>query len=255
MKGSELRIHVLSDLHLEFVDFERPRVDADVLVLAGDVHTQERGRLFAGKWAEEIPTLYVAGNHEFYGTALPKLYDNLRSATSYPSLHFLECTSVVIGQVRFLGCTLWTDFGLLGADTRELAMLVSQTTITDYKKIRVSPEYRKLKPAYLYACHRKSLAWLERSLAEPFDGPNVVITHHAPSLKSIAPSDSADVISASYASNLEDVILRSNITLWIHGHTHYCVDYQIGSTRVVANPRGYPGEASGGFNPRLVVTL
>jgi hypothetical protein len=31
---------------------------------------------------------------------------------------------------------------------------------------------------------------------------------------------------------------------WLFGHTHNFVDLMIGSTRIVANPRGYPSEKS-----------
>lgn len=30
--------------------------------------------------------------------------------------------------------------------------------------------------------------------------------------------------------------------LWIHGHTHVPCDYELLDTRIVCNPRGYPGE-------------
>jgi Icc-related predicted phosphoesterase len=42
-----------------------------------------------------------------------------------------------------------------------------------------------------------------------------------------------------FASNLEDLILRHQPELWVHGHIHHVRDYPIGDTRVVCNPRGY----------------
>jgi predicted phosphodiesterase len=248
-----LRIHVLSDLHLEFRDFALPTVDADVRVLAGDIHTKERGVPFAIRHSGDMPTLYVAGNHEFYGTAIPKLYDKLKAMTIGSAVTVLENDQRIIGDVRFLGCTLWTDFGLLGADTRSIAMLEAKMTMTDYKKIRMNPSYRKLTPAATYDFHRRSLNWLESRLAEPFFGKTVVITHHAPSALSIA--DNSELIAASYGSSLEDLIRANPIHLWIHGHTHNCVDYTIGETRIVSNQRGYPGEQTGNFDPNFVVTL
>ncbi|MCA9193838.1 MAG: metallophosphoesterase [Planctomycetales bacterium] len=61
----------MSDLHIEFADFDTPDVDADVTVLAGDVHTRDRGLQFARALSNHRPIVYVAGNHEFYGTAVP----------------------------------------------------------------------------------------------------------------------------------------------------------------------------------------
>lgn len=230
-----------------------PTVDADVRILAGDIHTKDRGLLFAMHHSCGMPTVYVAGNHEFYGTAIPTLYDKLKARMSGSAVTVLENNEAIIGDVRFLGCTLWTDFGLLGADSRANAMLEAKTTMTDYKKIRMNPSYRKLTPDATYAFHRRSLNWLESRLAEPFFGKTVVVTHHAPSAFSIA--NSPELINAAYGSSLDELIRANPIHLWIHGHTHNCVDYQIGGTRVVSNQRGYPGEQTGKFDPSCVVTL
>jgi predicted phosphodiesterase len=232
-----------------------PTVDADVLVLAGDIHTKDRGLATIAKWSELRPTIYVAGNHEFYGTAIPKLYDSIASSTKdSQTTQFLQNSIVTISGARFLGCTLWTDFALLGEDCREMAMIVSQTEMTDYKKIRVSPQYRRLTPGIVYSFHRKSVSWLETELEKPFDGKTIVVTHHAPSVLSVKPVERTNAISASYASCLDDFISGKSVDLWIHGHTHRNVDYQIGKTRVVSNQRGYPGEDTG-FDPTYVVTL
>lgn len=47
--------------------------------------------------------------------------------------------------------------------------------------------------------------------------------------------------------------------LWIYGHTHESVDFNIGGTRIVSNPRGYP-DASGDsinqdFDPALTLEI
>jgi predicted phosphodiesterase len=249
-----MRIHVLSDLHLEFAAFDLPDVAADVIVLAGDIHTRDRGLAFANQCAR-CPIIYVAGNHEYYGAAIPKLDDQLANQTAGTSMRFLQNAAAEIDGVRFFGTTLWTDFCLLGEPTREAAMAVSRTTMTDYKKTRITPDYRQLTPTFVLSQFRQSLAFLKTTLARPFNGPTVVVTHHAPSLESLAPSHRGDVISASYASSLDELICASGATLWIHGHTHRCADYHVGETRIVSNQRGYPGETSLGFEPTRLVTL
>ena len=60
-------------------------------------------------------------------------------------------------------------------------------------------------------------------------------------------------MSSAYATNLEFMI-KSPIKLWVHGHNHQTVDYNIGSTRVVCNPLGYPDEDSG-YNSKLIVDV
>ena len=37
-----MKVQILSDLHLGFADFEIPKTDADVIVLAGDIHVGTR---------------------------------------------------------------------------------------------------------------------------------------------------------------------------------------------------------------------
>jgi hypothetical protein len=54
---------------------------------------------------------------------------------------------------------------------------------------------------------------------------------------------------------LDYLIERSGVPLWVHGHTHFNVDYQIGSTRILTNQRGYPSQTCGKFDPGLVVEV
>lgn len=247
-----MRIHILSDIHLEFSEFQLPSVDADVRVIAGDLHTKNRGIPFLLSDHQKLRVIYVAGNHEFYGTAIPKLYSELRGMTSGTQVSFLENDEIVIGNTRFLGCTLWTDFGLLNSEYRELAMNEAKLTMNDYRKIRHDPSYRKLTPGLTYKFHRSSLNWLDSRLRIPFDGKTVVVSHHAPSPRSVA--DPNELISAAYCSDLEQFISEHSFDLWIHGHTHRSVDFQIGRSRIVSNPRAYPGE-NPEFDPSLVVTI
>ena len=104
-----MKLHVLSDLHFEFAPFELPATDADVVVLAGDIDVGRRG-LEVARAAGGRPVVYVAGNHEYYGHSIPGLTGELVAATRGAGIHVLENEAVVIGGVRFLGCTLWTDF-------------------------------------------------------------------------------------------------------------------------------------------------
>ena len=82
----------------------------------------------------------------------------------------------------------------------------------------------------------------------------VIVTHAAPSLRSVAPKHRRDPVTAAFASDLE-WMLDGRAVLWIHGHTHFCCDYEVDGTRVVANQRGYPGEDTGGFDPACVVEV
>jgi hypothetical protein len=82
------------------------------------------------------------------------------------------------------------------------------------------------------------------------------VTHHAPSFRSVPETYQQDIISAAYASHLDELVETSGAALWIHGHNHGYSDYQIGKTRVLCNPKGYPHETGkNGFKPALVVSV
>jgi hypothetical protein len=127
------------------------------------------------------------------------------------------------------------------------------STMNDYRRIRVSPQYRRLRPADTAIFHHRSLLWLRQFIGQ-CTTPTVVLTHHAPSARSLATRDAEDPVSAADASHLDDVVIALGATLWVHGHTHHNVDYTIGRTRVVSNPRGYPHQKIG-FIPDLVVDV
>lgn len=248
-----MRIRILSDLHLEFGPAGLPEVAADVVVLAGDVDKGTRGIDWAIERFAGTPVVYVVGNHEYYGHALPQLTEKLRLAAAGTNVHLLENRSVSIGGITFFGCALWTDFDLHG--NRRLAEIEANVQMTDYRAIRVSPHYRRLRPADTAAFHLASRRWLERELAAPAAGPRVVVTHHAPSARSLVPGTRHLPVSAAYASHLDALVEASGAGLWVHGHTHNAVDYRIGATRVVSNPRGYPDEGVAEFAPSGIVEL
>jgi Icc-related predicted phosphoesterase len=245
-----LRIHILSDLHNEFRVLSGYGAEADVTVLAGDIDIGEKGFAWARSVFAGRPVVYVAGNHEYYGHAMPSLTKKLLREKDPGNVTFLECTDVTIGGMRFLGCTLWSDFDIVG--DRAESMQVSYERMNDYQKIRVSPRYRRLRPKDTALRNAASCRWLKAEVGKD-PARTVVVTHHAPSVRSLNPDFSFDPVSGAYASDLEEFIAETRPALWIHGHTHYCVDYTIGTTRIISNQRGYPHMPVSGFDPGLVV--
>jgi predicted phosphodiesterase len=240
-----MRLHILSDIHLEFEPFDPPEVEADIVILAGDIHLKSKGLAWAKERFRSGPVIYVMGNHEYYGTALPKHTAALKAEAKGGNIHVLETDVLELGGVTFLGCTLWTDFEVFG-DPRIAGYMATQQ-MTDYRRIRVSPSYRKLRSIDTAVLHRRSVRWLEEELRARRGERMVVVTHHAPSLRSVPEGLRENILSAAYASNLERLVAESGAALWIHGHIHAASDYVIGETRVVCNPRGYPDEVNTGF--------
>jgi predicted phosphohydrolase len=248
-----MRLHVLSDVHLDFGPFTPPPTDADVVVLAGDVQMGSKGLPWIRAHFAGRPVIYVLGNHEFYREATPALIETMRAQCRGANIHLLENEAVQIGGVTFLGCTLWTDFRLFG--DADLAGAIAAAAMNDYQLIRVSPEYRRLKGRDTARFHALSRRWLTEQLARSDPIRTVVVTHHAPSARSLDPLFADDPLNPTYASNLETLITASRVPLWIHGHIHRAADYVVGHTRVLANPRGYADEAVAGFEPGCVVEV
>jgi predicted phosphodiesterase len=248
-----MKLHILSDLHIEFAPHEIMSSDADVVILAGDIHLGDKGFKWAYDNIKNKEVIYVLGNHEFYREATPKLINKLRDKSKGTNIHVLENESVAINGVRFFGCSLWTDFRLL--DKMDISMAQAALQMNDYKKIRVSPTYQKCRPSYTVVWHNQSKKWLFKEIQKCEESKIVVITHHAPSILSIREKDRNDPLRAAYASNMDDLISSSNISLWIHGHIHTAFDYYIGKTRIISNPLGYPDTPKRGFNPELAVEI
>jgi Icc-related predicted phosphoesterase len=127
--------------------------------------------------------------------------------------------------------------------------------MNDYKMIRRDPSYSRLRSIDMHVMHNESLRWLEKSLNESTSKTNEVVSHHAPSIKSIPEKYRNDLVSAGYASDLENFIRKTKPDLWIHGHIHEAIDYTIGDTRVICNPKGYPGENADGFRGDLIINI
>jgi len=248
-----MKLHILSDLHSEFEDYDYNETDSDVVVLAGDTNIKERGIAWALDTIKEKPIVYIMGNHEYYGSAYPKLANSLKEKCKGTNLHLLENGSFTYQNVNILGCTLWTNFELFG-DPRVFGYECQQV-MSDYKKIRVSPKFSKLRSIDVAAIHKRSLNWLESELNSYMGQKNIVVTHHAPSPASLAEERRHETTSAAYASQLEHIVKKYNPTLWVHGHIHVSSDYNLGSCRVLCNPRGYPDERNPDFNAELVVEV
>ncbi len=247
-----MKLHILSDLHIEFADFEPPTTNADVIVLAGDIGVGTDGLEWAAARLPDVPVIYVPGNHEYYGHDL-RLTDELK--TDAPdNIRVLHDEQTVVDDVRFIGSVLWTDFELFGEGDKFRSMQRARRGILDFSAIR--NDDHTFTPEDSITLHESSKAWLQAELAEPFDGKTVVVTHHLPSLRSVARRYASDLLTPAFASNLEPLIDAGQPALWIHGHTHDSFDYEIDNTRVICNPRGYPEEThTSGFVPDLVVEI
>jgi len=267
-----VRFQFLSDLHLEtqpdtWVD---PAPTAELLVLAGDVGSYQPGsqlpgadfglERFAPARGWPVPVLFVPGNHEYDNLDYDATYARLRSTCERLGITWLERESVAIDGVRFIGTTLWTDFDALAIQAQDTVGLIKAR----HKAFRAANFYlgktgatRRGEPFLAEGWRELGLecqAWLRQALAQPFDGPTVVVTHFAPTLRSADPRYGLIPGTAGFCNALDDLLPLADV--WLHGHLHFQQDYRVERCRVVANPLGYArkGEQEG-FRPHLVLEV
>lgn len=262
-----MQILQMSDLHLEFEDF-RPTEQADILMLNGDICVADymdkseeskyyhKGQSFYNFFSyctdryEHV--LYVPGNHEYYCGRYDKTVPTLKKTLDFDNLHILDNDCVDINGVRFIGTTLWTSVGNMNPIYTE----VLKRCMNDYRMIKYfdGTNYRKLQPydtASMFARNVKFIDYASMGCDRV-----VVMSHHAPSHKSVHPKYHNDTaMNTGYYSDLDNFILdHDRIMLWTHGHMHDCFDYSIGHTRVVCNPKGY-GHENRFFKPNNIISL
>lgn len=240
-----MKLLIYSDLHLEFVDFQPPAVQADLVVLAGDISVRSRGVT----WANETfnaPVIYACGNHEFYKGHIDKTLIKMRE-TAAGHVHVLDNQTLIIGGTRFLVATAWTDFTATG--NYQVAMGVCAERMNDFKRIRIGERYSKLRPVDLIARNIATRRFLADELDKAFEGKTVVITHHCP-IQEVAGNDHDGHLGAAYFNQWHDLVARADV--WIFGHTHHAVDTVVSGCRLVSNPRGYPGQFTGFISDLLI---
>ncbi|HEV7318790.1 MAG TPA: metallophosphoesterase [Ensifer sp.] len=263
-----MRLLVISDVHLEFgpFRFSEPMPEFNVAVFAGDMH---KPIVAAIDWMadqrvagplRDREIVYVAGNHEFYNSEMKGNLVAGAEQAEAAGIHLLHRRSAIIGNVRFIGCTLWTDYRLLG--TPKPSMVFAGQELNDHRLIRYREEsghYSRFMPWHAAAEHRLDLAFLRDELSKSHDGPTVVVTHHAPHPQSVQPRHQGSALSPAFASDLSALIEEYQPELWIHGHDHGSHDYKVGCTRVLANQAGYPNvhgdRENRWFDPLCVVEV
>ena len=263
-----MRVHYMSDLHLESQGFAARMPEGDVLIIAGDLchaccfeadandgyNIKQRDRALGVIDAARknfAHVLLVPGNHEHYGSVFDETVPKLRRAL--PGVTVLDNESIAIGDVRFFGTTLWSDFE--GRSTAGMDAVRKRCGEFFFVKMRVrdpagqeegQETLRKFRPEDALAAFDVALATLRADLAQPNRKPTVVINHHAPSPKGLNPFHGGGELDGAYASDLEAMIAAlENVPVWIHGHTHIRRLYKIGRTEIRTDARGFDGRDLG----------
>jgi Icc-related predicted phosphoesterase len=274
-KERQMRAWIVSDIHHSvrdiFLGHSLAIPDADICICAGDISDSIATSISYVRRAIEphMPVILVLGNHDYFGSSIDLALDTTRRLVEGSRIHLLENQSIEIAGCRFVGATLWTDFAVsVGGDEdvppeerRELAFSLVPYQMADFHCIFRSDERRAdengmVTVREILSRHIASRSYIDQTLAEPFAGPTVVMTHHAPLMESFDPRFHGHVTNAAFASHLSDLIARRRPSVWIHGHIHKFRDYISDRTRIICNPRGYGHEnATSGFRSGFVIDL
>jgi Icc-related predicted phosphoesterase len=249
-----MKFQVVSDLHLEF-EFPNLKSDKDTtLIIAGDLcelNNKHHIRFFLDKYAFEYHSiLHVPGNHEYYYSdlgAAQRYNDNF--LYNYPNVYLLDNNKITIDNIDILGTTLWTNF--FNEDFS--SMYYASRNMNDFFciDIKIKKSLRTFRVEDAVNLFNKNKKWIESNLT---NNTTIVVTHHAPSLKSLSPRFINDVLNGAYVSDLEYIMVNNpQIKYWIHGHIHDFITYKINETTVICNPKGYYSENKN-FDNNLTIT-
>ncbi|PKH69282.1 metallophosphoesterase [Psychrobacter sp. 4Dc] len=255
MMLNNMKLQILSDLHIDSYARQShpvghiPKTDADLVLVAGDTANSDKGMPWLQEQAArlEVPLITIAGNHEYFDEDVLSFDHKLATWDNYDTVskkgvRVLQCQHIDIGDIRLLGCTLWTDYQY---HANEDTMAAARHFMRDYKQIYAGNEL--FSPEASMQIHAEHRQWLQQTLIESYKlgKKTVVMSHHSVSALSVSEKYANLPSNAAFVSDLSGWMHEDWAPmLWVHGHTHEAFDYKIGNTRVIVNPRAYPNEVS-----------
>lgn len=242
-----MKVKLVSDIHTEFdrdggdrfCDY-LPNEEVDVLVVAGDLTTNHYERNLTMLCDRFPDVVYVMGNHDYWRGSLASKRELMsKIQAKLPNLHWLDNDRKVIGDRFFAGGTLWFSRDGVEPDVP----CPRSANWPDFRYVDDGPDgiFDEFDATYKF-------------LNENVQKGDIVITHHLPSPKCVHPRWEGMNTNCYFVGDVEDIILRKEPSHWFFGHTHDARDLQIYATRLVCNPRGYPGE-NVKFDPHLIIEV
>ncbi len=264
-----MKIGLISDCHLEAGSIQKifellpEKGSVDVFLVAGDATRAE--------WAFELcclihdaldcPVLFTPGNHEYYCTSLigctmTELDGRWeKEFAHHPDVHYLQNTSITIGEASFFGSTWWTNLRGYGSDMMDKAKLDSQMVddfaFINFAKSKVSEPkvrgsgyafrpspFKKITPDHMIGLNQSAVKAYKAWYASA-PGKKILMSHF-PMLKKLQhPGFKPHPY---FVSNDDLLIERFRPDLLVFGHTHYDHDINVFGIRCVSNQRGYESE-------------
>jgi hypothetical protein len=244
-----MKIRLLSDLHLEGHKYYYEYAGEDIVVLAGDIHTQGRHDFILDQISTAVQILFVAGNHEYYGASFEIANEYFKELENkYSNFKFMNNESVNIRDVEFFGGTMFTDWEL--DNDAWTAKQRAKNGIADFTWI--DKLERRWNPEDHLQEHLAFKDALVQWLAKPAE-KRVVISHFVPHPEGSDQKFKGSFLNPYFLCDMRKYM--DNVNLWLYGHTHTSKDFMEGNCRLVCNPRGYGTENADGFIKDLVLEI
>lgn len=264
-----MKIGLISDLHNEFIRYQRGEIPNisneegfEVLVLAGDIDCQGYGAEYAVRQSELLgtPVIYILGNHEYYDQYDDKepVVDKVRKIIHGTQVTLLNNATVDIGEVRFIGSTLWSDYQLFDSPVRnKMAREYAEVRLNDFNHIKRldQGDLINVNVQDVMRWHETARSFIASELRKEPEKKKVVITHHAPMAACLSEKFTDEILAACYASNLDDLIKQYSPAAWLYGHVHGNNSFKVNHTLIQRQARGYPDifeNIDNGYKPALV---
>jgi len=248
-------ILLASDFHIKHSIHEMKEivsdVNRDIAIFLGDLsktYDTTRFEEFIRHHLQFSDIIFVLGNHEYFSdnfheapNKVRRLFDVINKTTPH-NAYVLENDTFIMNDIRFIGTTLWSNLDLTNTD-------VSDSMVRRCGKYGVKPED-------ILEIHNRSSEYIRDTLAQPVDYKTIVLSHHAPSVKSIASKFANSPTNSMYASSMDDMIVKYQPEYWLHAHIHESVDYFIDKTHILSNTYGYSKiEHNTGYNSKFIIKV
>lgn len=236
-----MKLHIVSDIHNEFGETYIPTVEADVMIIAGDIDSNIPRLLsyLKGVAAKYKHIIYVLGNHEFYRESIEDVKAQLR-ALPLDNVYLLDNSTIELEGKVFYGGTAFTDFNASPDEERDILRCISD--------FRLIEELKSNAVNYMQKEHEHFKMAMPKEV-------DVIVSHFVPDMQWFtAPMFIGNSLNPYFSStDLRDYFKRTK--LWIFGHTHHSFDEEYEGTRFICNPKGYPQEYKNDFDTGLVCEI
>ncbi len=265
-----MKLRIASDIHLEFDSTFRfpvtPEDKETTLVLAGDigcVYDNEliNYRTFLEDCASKFKlVILVLGNHEYYHSTLLDTKKVVRSIL--PDNVLLldgEWIKHPYENAIVYGGTMWTKVPVYEPMAKFVWGRMSDSRLIRYEDGTES--LKRLDLEMVDWLHQKDWQALTKLKPDTDAGTKtIIITHHGLLASSVHPRYAGDYMNILFCTSdreTNELVDSMEADLLIHGHTHTDWDYIMpnGKTRVICNPKGYPGEYGSTFNENLTIEI